>query len=451
MATQTGIRSAAAIPVQHTSPASEASPKKYRTIGPVKLTIICSVLLAVAVAVGATLLISNIRERAFSESERNLKNTALILSNQIEDIFRTIERVQKIIINQNAVFRISKAADREYLLSSHDIHVILRNHAAGMPYLGSFTIVNAQGRVINFSRQWPIPEIDVTDRDFFLALQSDPNLTSFVSSPVRNRATGSWVIHFARKISDESGKFSGILTAAIELQALQDIISEIALVPNGRISLFRQDGVLLAAAPWIEANIGHRLENALSLKIVAKEGSGIDVSKGTISDQDRIIASHRVGEYPIVISASDAVDVVLADWRKTAIFTLLLAAVGIFAIATAAATFVRMLRNYKLIARARAEQEDREQKRLFINKIIDNVPLAVIVKTVCDRRIAYVNRATQSFWGNIARSEAIGKTVFDLFPEAYAAQITADDNKALQAGYLLIDDPRGGSPAVTGA
>jgi EAL domain-containing protein (putative c-di-GMP-specific phosphodiesterase class I) len=64
---------------------------------------------------------------------------------------------------------ITKDIDGERLLSRHDVYLKLRDKAASLPYVGSLTIMNAHGRLINFLRQWPIPNIEATDRDFFKA------------------------------------------------------------------------------------------------------------------------------------------------------------------------------------------------------------------------------------------------------------------------------------------
>ena len=126
-------------------------------------------------------------------------STALILSMQIESFLNAVENVQKAVLDHIVDIGSRDGEAQESGLSRYDLHLKLRDQAAGMPFVGSLTIVNDKGKVINFSRQWPVPDIDVSDRDFFKAFQSDPKLTSFLSEPVRNRATGTWVMHLARK------------------------------------------------------------------------------------------------------------------------------------------------------------------------------------------------------------------------------------------------------------
>ena len=55
--------------------------------------------------------------------------------------------------------------------------------------------IDPDGNLLNFSRSWPIPNIQVADRDYFKALKADPNLETFISAPVPNRADGTWDIY----------------------------------------------------------------------------------------------------------------------------------------------------------------------------------------------------------------------------------------------------------------
>jgi len=69
---------------------------------------------------------------------------------------------------------VDTAEGYQRLMSGREVHLLLKDKAAGMPQVGSLSLFNADGKLFNFSRFWPIPDIAVTDRDFFRALKSDP-------------------------------------------------------------------------------------------------------------------------------------------------------------------------------------------------------------------------------------------------------------------------------------
>ena len=158
-----------------------------------------AVVLIVAITVGTAATIINLRDSALSNSERELKNVALMVAAQFDRIFETAEQLQLSVIERFIARGATSLDSFEHALSGYDVHMMLKDKIVGLPYLGTFTLVNADGKVFNFSRSWPIPSISVTDRDFFIALRDNADLTTFVSKPISNRATGTWVVHFAAK------------------------------------------------------------------------------------------------------------------------------------------------------------------------------------------------------------------------------------------------------------
>ena len=156
------------------------------SIGPIRLTIICAVTLSAVIATGTGFFLSTLHSRVLIENQRELANTALILARHIESVFNAVETVQTGILEQIAEFGGTDGPNRQ--MASHEVHLKLRDRAAGMPFVGSLTIFNARGKVVNFSRQWPVPAIDVTDRDFFKAFQNDQISPRFSANGAQPRA-----------------------------------------------------------------------------------------------------------------------------------------------------------------------------------------------------------------------------------------------------------------------
>src|SRR5258708_33298711 len=117
-------------------------------------------------------------------------------------------------------------------------------------------MVDPEGKVVNFSRYWPIPEVSVADRDYFQAMKSDPKLKTFVSAPVVNRSTGTWTIYLAHRLNGPHGELSGLIVGAMILQYYEDFYKAILPGEGSAISLVRTDGTLLARYPHIDQAIG---------------------------------------------------------------------------------------------------------------------------------------------------------------------------------------------------
>jgi hypothetical protein len=67
---------------------------------PIRYLILCGVLIIAAIVAATAIMVGNLRDRALSESERELKNTALILAEQIDRTFQAIDLIQSSVIEK---------------------------------------------------------------------------------------------------------------------------------------------------------------------------------------------------------------------------------------------------------------------------------------------------------------------------------------------------------------
>jgi diguanylate cyclase (GGDEF)-like protein/PAS domain S-box-containing protein len=75
-----------------------------------------------------------------------------------------------------------------------------------------------------------------------------------------------------------------------------------------------------------------------------------------------------------------------------------------------------------------------EQAKQFLNSIIENIPIAVVVKDVTTRKFVLVNRAFEAML-KVSRGEVLGKTVFDIYRTKDAERIDASDSEALAGEF----------------
>ncbi|HET9715424.1 MAG TPA: EAL domain-containing protein [Pseudolabrys sp.] len=343
--------------------AQEENAAALRVFNPVRIIIACAVALGLIVLISASLIVFNLRNRALSENEQALLNSALLVAKQLEQTFTAVETVQRALSNDLAAAPALDSASLDHEYQRHELHLKLRDKAGGMPYVGSLAIFNARGQLINSSRQWPIREINVATADYFKALRHKAAPAFFLGGPVRDDATGSWIIHLAHRISGPNDEFLGIVSAAIELGYLQNYFRDISPTPNRSYALFRTDGMLLARYPDTDSDLGHYFPNALSLKLVSASNHGVGVIEGVIDGFVRMVAAHRVGEYPIVVSATRTTAEILAHWQKTVFFVAGGAALLVAIIAAFALLFTRLFKNHQALEQARAQRKRAEQLR----------------------------------------------------------------------------------------
>ena len=97
-------------------------------------------------------MIFNLRDRLVTDNERELRNIALVIAAQADRIFEAADRVETNLIEHFAELGVATSDDFERKMSGYRAHLLLKDKIVGLPHVGTFTLVNAQGRVFNFSR-----------------------------------------------------------------------------------------------------------------------------------------------------------------------------------------------------------------------------------------------------------------------------------------------------------
>ena len=309
--------------------------------------ILISLLLATNVAV-----IMHLRQSELRDEENQLKSLSLILAQQADRSFQSVDLVISSIAETIEAAGVTDSGSFEEKLAGHDVHTLLREKIIGLQQLDAVILVGHEGKVINFSRTWPVPEVDISDRRYFMAMRQDANLKSEISEPIQNRSTGTWTIYLVHQVRGANGEFLGLILGAIEMRYFEDFYRAISLGKGSSVQLQRLDGVMLARFPQtntigkVFSTSQHLLGDGISGTV--REASPID---GLL----RIKAAHRLTGYPALALATETEEAALANWRAMA-WLLSLAAFGCaIAIVIAAFAIGRQSKQRALLAEAQAE------------------------------------------------------------------------------------------------
>ena len=108
-------------------------------------------LLIAAIAIGATVMAGNFRERALHNSERELENTVLLLARhfdqQLEDFTGRTKRPDRL----HAIERRRHDGELQARMSSREIHLMLKSKLEALSYVGGINVFDADGVLINAS------------------------------------------------------------------------------------------------------------------------------------------------------------------------------------------------------------------------------------------------------------------------------------------------------------
>ena len=111
---------------------------------------------------------------------------------------------------------------------------MLKASTSALVQIYALTLITADGRLLNLSRFWPLPEIQVADQEYFNTLKSDPRVTSYISLPGRNRANGEWTLFLVRKVMAANGEFLGLVLGAVELSISKSFSAPFRLAKAAR-------------------------------------------------------------------------------------------------------------------------------------------------------------------------------------------------------------------------
>jgi signal transduction histidine kinase len=321
-------------------------PKMSQMVGWFGLMIIVAMMAAAATAIMAT------REREIEDWRQQMGNISLILSEQTsQTIFAAYmvldsvaEHVRQAAVTDQASFRAKLATPKMFEM--------LRQQIRGLPQIDVASIVAANGDNINFSRAYPIPTINLAERDYFKAHLSNPDLGDFISQAVRNKGNGKWTFYISRRLNDARGQFQGLVLVGISVEAFTSFYERLVrnLGEGASISLFRDDLTLLTRWPHRDDAIG-RVNNSGSaydvIKVLKQNEAVIlrDTPRFTSGKPElRLSAVRRTERYPLITTIVVTDDLFLASWRRSAWLIAGVSAAGALALLMGLFVLVRNLR-----------------------------------------------------------------------------------------------------------
>ena len=290
--------------------------------------IVLAVLAALAMA-------AILRTSELTEARGNLDQLSIALAEQTA---RSLQAVD--VVLQDAAHRVEAASagpDRNVqdALASPEVNSLLRERLRSVEQLEAITLVDARGQIVNFTRTFPAPAVNVADRDYFAALRSGPMSGPYVSAPARSRINGAWTMFMARRLDLGSPEFQGLVLGVIPLEVIERSFESVT-PPGSTVTLLRNDGLIVARFPRDESLIGK------TSTAPANEG--------------RLVSSHALQQEPLSVEVSMTEDAALQQWRRQALGISLLTVAAVCCVALMLGALARQLRTQRKDRQALAKQ-----------------------------------------------------------------------------------------------
>ncbi len=278
------------------------------------------VVLVFAIVSGAIVFIADMYGQALQDTERNLIGLSTILADQADRSLQALEIVQEAIIEDMAGAKVSTSAEYAAAASRRDLHEALKARVAALPQVNAVTIIDHAGQLLNFSRFWPIPNVNIADRDYFKALAADPKLQRFISQRCRTAATVLGRSTSPGRSRRPTERSSASCSARSSFGYFERLYRQIAPTDDAVVSVFRHDGMLLVRHPYRDNVIGKILPTTGAARIAQTSPlGGVMRNVSPVDDQERIIATKALAGYPLILSISRTTQACLAPFRRQAL------------------------------------------------------------------------------------------------------------------------------------
>ena len=268
--------------------------------------------------IAAWLAIRDLHGERIVDETKDTKNLAVVLAEQTA---RAIQAVDLVVQETQAMVLaagVTHADQFRLRMGTEEVHHFLLDRLHSLPQTNSFALIDDAGKIVNFSRAWPVPVVDASDRDFYGYLREHNDPGAFIGVPVVNKVSGAWVIMLTRRVSGPSGEFLGIVAGVVEARYFEDFYRAISTNEGESVSLFSRDGTLLARHPHLEGMIGEKI-SAESLWYGYVADGGTYRTPGYVGGVPRIVSVQPIREYPLAVTVGISEDVALAPWRRQSI------------------------------------------------------------------------------------------------------------------------------------
>lgn len=271
---------------------------------------LCGSVFIATTIIAASLAVWDLHSERITDETKDTKNLAVVLAEQTA---RAIQAVDLVVQETQGMVLAAGVTDADQFrlrMGTEEVHRFLLDRLHSLPQADSIALLDDAGRIANFSRAWPVPAIDASDRDFYRYLREHDDPGAFIGVPVVNKVSGAWVIMLTRRIRGPNGEFLGIVAGVVELRYFEDFYRAISTSEGESVSLFRRDGTILARYPRVEDMIGTKI-SVQSPWYASIAAGGTYRTPGYVDGIPRIVSVQPMREYPLAVTVTISEDVAI--------------------------------------------------------------------------------------------------------------------------------------------
>ena len=337
----------------------------FRQSQPVRALCALSVILFVAVVVGAGILLHDLRQSELAHAQAEIGSLSRILAEQTT---RAVDGMA--LATRGARDRLSDSFGQKLDLGSAPVQFLLQSRIVDLPQVKSMFIVDRDGMVVNSSRRDLDEPFSVAHRDFYRHFQMPNAGELYISRPERARLDGEWTYYLAIPFQDAVDKFRGLVVVAVNIGYFEELYQSIGLDSVSSILLLNRDGVVMASNSLDQERLGESIDKkgVIAAAQQAPHGEALIVTQDEAGE--RHYSSYRlVAKYPLIVSTSVKEREALIPWQRVALSIAVSTAMAVIFIVFA--TFMVVMNLLRKERMALALRESDERLRYMVQSVRD--------------------------------------------------------------------------------
>src|SRR5271163_4390234 len=260
-----------------------------------------------------------LRDLQLEEGSKRAQSLSYILSDQTDRSLQSVVSTVSKVVDRLQGDGIGSVGALKAAAGAKDMEAMLRDRVSEDAFLDSIYIVAADGTISNPDSERLLSIAEVHGQGYLDALRPASPETVYVSTPFKSTVSGTWQLSLSKRVSAGDGSFLGVVSGVVKLARFEDILEKVALGEHGSISIFRDDGLIIACFPQREIAFGSDIADSdLYDRFISRKVDGVTRQTSEVDGVDRIFAVVHSPKFPVVSVVAVAMNDVVANWLPQA-------------------------------------------------------------------------------------------------------------------------------------
>lgn len=252
--------------------------------------------------------------QSIARAEDTTRDVTAIVAENARRTFETSD----LVVDQ-ALAIVAAAGGLDAARGNYDVHRRLALLSQKLPTSGNIWIVDPSGRPFLMSDRFPAISIDLSDRTWFKMHQEGQE--RYVGEALIGRINEEPLFTFSRSVLGPEGRPRAIILVSLRPTFFNGNAFSPEYRKGGVLGMYQTDGDVIARSPFRPDMLGTGIrETALFARFISMK-SGTHRGVSAVDGQDRIVSFTNLGDWPVVVAASIAVDDALAGWSDQVIWS----------------------------------------------------------------------------------------------------------------------------------